>query len=208
MYDLSCAIGPCLVPASAWSPGPGAAIQLAIGRGGSVLYSDEVLLSTMRRTHEDLRAWLLRALAFPRGVVLLTGTSIVPGPEVTLLAGDEVVIAAEGLGTLRNRVRTVGHGLTDVDGSSTGPRRHAVREHGTRRSARRVPVLRRPSADQPAARRCASCSRAPQVSSSVSTVLWSSFAPWNSTASSCSFTVWASASRRSAREASLASIAV
>jgi 2-dehydro-3-deoxy-D-arabinonate dehydratase len=108
VYDLSCAIGPCLVPASGWSPGPDTTIQLAIRRGGSELYADEVTVSTMRRSHEDLCAWLVRAVTFPRGVVLLTGTSIVPGPEVTLLAGDEVVIRADGLGTLHNRVRTVG----------------------------------------------------------------------------------------------------
>jgi 2-dehydro-3-deoxy-D-arabinonate dehydratase len=107
-YDLSCAIGPCLVPASVWSPGPDATIELAIRRGGTELYADEVALSTMRRSHEDLRRWLLRAVTFPRGVVLLTGTSIVPGPEVTLLPGDDVVIRADGLGALRNRVRTVG----------------------------------------------------------------------------------------------------
>jgi 2-dehydro-3-deoxy-D-arabinonate dehydratase len=108
VYDLSCAIGPCLVPASAWSPGPETSIELTIRRGDSVLYADEVALSSMRRTHDDLRDWLVRAVTFPRGVVLLTGTSIVPGPEVTLLAGDDVVIRADGLGELRNRVRTVG----------------------------------------------------------------------------------------------------
>ncbi len=32
----------------------------------------------MVRRLEDLTAWLFRALAFPRGVVLLTGCGIVP----------------------------------------------------------------------------------------------------------------------------------
>ena len=52
--------------------------------------------------------WLFRALEFPAGVVLLTGTPIVPAPEFTLQAGDEVVIAATGLGELRNPVKVVG----------------------------------------------------------------------------------------------------
>jgi 2-dehydro-3-deoxy-D-arabinonate dehydratase len=39
--------------------------------------------------------------------VLLTGTSIVPPPELTLRPGDEVAIAISGLGELRNPVELV-----------------------------------------------------------------------------------------------------
>jgi fumarylacetoacetate (FAA) hydrolase family protein len=41
------------------------------------------------------------------GVVLLTGTAIVPPPDFTLRVGDEVIIATTGLGVLRNVVEAV-----------------------------------------------------------------------------------------------------
>ena len=57
---------------------------------------------------EELLEWLFSALDFPVGVVLLTGTSIVPPPELTLRAGDVVDITVPGVGTLRNPVEEVG----------------------------------------------------------------------------------------------------
>jgi len=51
---------------------------------------------------------LAGALAVPAGAVLLTGTGIVPDPPFTLEAGDDVRIAIEGLGVLRNPVVRVG----------------------------------------------------------------------------------------------------
>jgi 2-keto-4-pentenoate hydratase/2-oxohepta-3-ene-1,7-dioic acid hydratase in catechol pathway len=39
--------------------------------------------------------------------VLLSGTSIVPPPELTLRPGDQVAIAITGLGELRNPVELV-----------------------------------------------------------------------------------------------------
>jgi 2-dehydro-3-deoxy-D-arabinonate dehydratase len=56
---------------------------------------------------DDLMRWLFRALDFPVGVVLLTGTVIVPPPDFTLRVGDEVIIATTGLGELRNAVEVV-----------------------------------------------------------------------------------------------------
>jgi 2-dehydro-3-deoxy-D-arabinonate dehydratase len=57
---------------------------------------------------DDLIDWLFRAQEFPRGVVLLTGTSIVPEAGLTLEPGDEVTVAAAGLGALHNTVERVG----------------------------------------------------------------------------------------------------
>ena len=42
--------------------------------------------------------------SFPDGVILLTGTGIVPPDEFTLEAGDRVKIAIDGIGTLINPV--------------------------------------------------------------------------------------------------------
>jgi 2-dehydro-3-deoxy-D-arabinonate dehydratase len=66
--------------------------------------------ASMARTFEDLASYLGRALALPVGAVLLTGTGIVPDQPFTLRAGDDVRIAIEGLGVLRNPVGQVGIG--------------------------------------------------------------------------------------------------
>jgi 2-dehydro-3-deoxy-D-arabinonate dehydratase len=63
-----------------------------------------VKVADLHRSPTELVAWLFRALEFPVGVVLLTGTAIVPPPDFTLRAGDEVIIATTGLGELRNMV--------------------------------------------------------------------------------------------------------
>ena len=48
--------------------------------------------------------WLDKALDFPAGAVLLTGTSVIPAPEFTLRSGDTVRILITGLGELVNAV--------------------------------------------------------------------------------------------------------
>ena len=54
----------------------------------------------MARQFEDLIDWLGRDNRFPDGVILLTGTGIVPPDEFSLEAGDEVRITIDGVGTL------------------------------------------------------------------------------------------------------------
>jgi 2-dehydro-3-deoxy-D-arabinonate dehydratase len=83
-------------------------IELAIHRDDALLFRDSVPLSAMRRDPDELLAWLFQALEFPVGVVLLTGTSIVPPPELTLAAGDIVDITVIGVGVLANPVEEVG----------------------------------------------------------------------------------------------------
>jgi 2-dehydro-3-deoxy-D-arabinonate dehydratase len=83
-------------------------IGLRVVRSGADVYSDTVHVAGLHRRPEDLVRWLFRALDFPVGVVLLTGTAIVPDPGFTLRAGDEVIIATTGLGELRNVVEVVG----------------------------------------------------------------------------------------------------
>ena len=61
----------------------------------------------IRRRPEDLIDYLGRALHFPDGVVLLSGTGIVPPDDFTLAAGDVVQIQIEGLGNLENSVKVV-----------------------------------------------------------------------------------------------------
>ena len=105
-YDGSCALGPAIVPAS--RAGPPFEIRMTIVRAGDVIYDEATDTGTMARTFDDLTEHLGRALAFPSGAVLMTGTGIVPDPPFTLLPGDEVRIAISGLGTLVNPVVEVG----------------------------------------------------------------------------------------------------
>ena len=58
----------------------------------------------MARTFEDLIEWLGRENEFPEGVLLMTGTGVVPPDEFTLLDGDSVSISITGIGQLTNPV--------------------------------------------------------------------------------------------------------
>jgi 2-dehydro-3-deoxy-D-arabinonate dehydratase len=106
-YESSCAIGPVILPA--WElPDPRElTIELAISRAGRTMFSGEISVGAMRRKLEELVEYLFRALRFPHGVFLLTGTGIVPPDDFTLEAGDEVRISADPIGELVNTVVTV-----------------------------------------------------------------------------------------------------
>jgi 2-dehydro-3-deoxy-D-arabinonate dehydratase len=107
LYAGSCALGPCLVPA-AEAPDPAAMeIALAIERDGAELFGDTCSVADMKRRLPELIDWLWRGQDLPLGAVLLTGTSIVPPPDLTLRPGDQVTIAITGLGQLTNRVELV-----------------------------------------------------------------------------------------------------
>jgi len=108
VYDRSCGIGPCLVPVSLAPPWQQIRIELRIARAGRMLYEDGMSLATMQRTPGELLRWLFAAQSFPHGVALLTGTSLVPPDDFTLRAGDVVTVSAAALGTLENRVITIG----------------------------------------------------------------------------------------------------
>jgi 2-dehydro-3-deoxy-D-arabinonate dehydratase len=109
VYTGSCALGPCIVPVE--SLGCDVAeldIQLVVSRSGDTVYEDLVSLSHMRRRPQELVDWLRRALEFPEGVVLLTGTSIVPPLEFTLAPGDVVRITVPQIGVLESSAELVG----------------------------------------------------------------------------------------------------
>ena len=101
-YDGSCAIGPAIVPASEVEPP--FTIHMTIERDGRTVYGGSTSTGEMRRSFEDLAAYLGRALTFPAGAFLMTGTGLVPDPPFTLEAGDAVRIGIDGLGTLENVV--------------------------------------------------------------------------------------------------------
>ncbi|MFC0527446.1 fumarylacetoacetate hydrolase family protein [Phytohabitans kaempferiae] len=107
VYARSCALGPAIVPA--WEAGPGPfPVSVRVERGGATAWAATTSTDRLARTPEDLVSWLTRALDFPAGVVLLTGTGVVPDRSFTLRDGDVVTIDVAGVGTLRNPVVVVG----------------------------------------------------------------------------------------------------
>ena len=105
VWSGSSALGPALVPA--WEIGDPYAlgIALSIERAGAPAWSGETSMASFVRRFEDLLSWLLREDEFPEGVILSTGTGLVPPESFTLGDGDVVTITVDGLGTLRNPVR-------------------------------------------------------------------------------------------------------
>jgi 2-dehydro-3-deoxy-D-arabinonate dehydratase len=104
VYDACCALGPGIVLADTWAVAQSAAIRLTIRREGRVVFHGDTDLTQMARTFEELIGWLARDNSFPRGVILLTGTGIIPPDDFTLALGDAVEIAIDGLGSLTNTV--------------------------------------------------------------------------------------------------------
>jgi 2-dehydro-3-deoxy-D-arabinonate dehydratase len=107
IYDRSCALGPAIVPSWAVGPGP-FRIGLRVLRAGREAYAGTTSTSEMARGFTDLADWLFRALSFPAGVVLLTGTGVVPGADFTTQPGDTIEITSDALGTLTNPVVAIG----------------------------------------------------------------------------------------------------
>ena len=79
-------------------------IRLEIERDGVTIFEGETSVARMARRFEDLIDWLGRDNRFPTGVILLTGTGIVPPDDFSLEAGDQVRITIDGIGTLSNPV--------------------------------------------------------------------------------------------------------
>jgi 2-dehydro-3-deoxy-D-arabinonate dehydratase len=108
VFHGSCALGPALVPVECAPPFRELVIHMTVSSDDRKIFEDEVRLSSMRRTPEELVDWLFRAMHFPVGFVLLSGTSMVPPAEFTLKYGDTVRISIPGVGTLTNYVGEVG----------------------------------------------------------------------------------------------------
>jgi 2-dehydro-3-deoxy-D-arabinonate dehydratase len=102
VYDASCALGPWITLAPQM-PAPGEiGIRLEIERDGATVFDGKTSVARMARRFDELIDWLGRDNTFPNGVVLLTGTGIVPPDEFSLRAGDRVRITVDGIGTLAN----------------------------------------------------------------------------------------------------------
>jgi 2-dehydro-3-deoxy-D-arabinonate dehydratase len=107
VYSRSCALGPGIVPA--WErPDAPVRIAMQIERDGQVVFEGATSTADMRRSFGELVDWLFRAMDYPAGVVLLTGTGVVPGGDFTLREGDRIVVDVSEVGVLSNPVTVVG----------------------------------------------------------------------------------------------------
>jgi 2-dehydro-3-deoxy-D-arabinonate dehydratase len=104
VYDACCALGPAITLASSMPPVRELTIRLEIVRGGVSVVDASTSVARMARKLEDLIDWLGRDNVFPSGVILLTGTGIVPPDDFSLRAEDLVRISIDGIGVLTNPV--------------------------------------------------------------------------------------------------------
>jgi len=75
-------------------------ISLDIRRSGSTWFEGSANTSAMKRSYQELLTWLFAATDFPDGVVLSTGTCIVPELGHGMIEGDEVIVWVDQLGSL------------------------------------------------------------------------------------------------------------
>lgn len=106
-YDRSCALGPWVALETDEAAIRRWTISIAIERTGTVVFSGSTRVDQIKRRFDELAQWLWRSQRFPHGVVLLTGTGIVPDESFTLAPGDRISIRVDGVGTLVNDVVTV-----------------------------------------------------------------------------------------------------
>jgi 2-dehydro-3-deoxy-D-arabinonate dehydratase len=104
VYDACCALGPAITLVTAMPSRAETTIHLEIQRDSSTIWQGSTSLVRMVREFDELIGWLGRDNRFPDGVILLTGTGIIPPDEFTLELDDLVRIAIDGIGVLINPV--------------------------------------------------------------------------------------------------------
>lgn len=107
VYRASCALGEGMLLSTerSW---PEVSIQIRIIRNHEIAFAGETHTSRIRRSIDELVAYLGRCQSFPEGVILMTGTGVVPPAEFTLVADDRVEIEIEKVGRLVNSVKVIG----------------------------------------------------------------------------------------------------
>lgn len=92
IYDASAALGPGIVLSDAVGVAD-LPIKLVICRDGQSVFDGATSTARMKREPVELCQWLGSELSFPNGVLLMTGTGLVPDESFTLQSGDVVEIA-------------------------------------------------------------------------------------------------------------------
>jgi 2-dehydro-3-deoxy-D-arabinonate dehydratase len=103
LFAAACSLGPAILIPDDWSQPFEIELRL-LGPGGEIVFEAQTSTARMRRSFEELAAWLVRDNPVPAGSVLLTGTGLVPPDEVALAPGQQVEIRIPGIGKLVNPV--------------------------------------------------------------------------------------------------------
>ena len=107
IYVGSTSLGPDITPAWLAPTAAEMTIKAKILRGAATTWEAQTSLGQLNRTLEDLVDYLFRCQDFPHGVILSTGTGIVPPMDISLAAGDIVEIDVAGVGVLSNVVEVI-----------------------------------------------------------------------------------------------------
>ncbi|TCO65192.1 2-dehydro-3-deoxy-D-arabinonate dehydratase [Actinocrispum wychmicini] len=103
VYAGSCAVSAGIVPS--WLvEADDLTIEMVVRRGAEVVFTGSTSTREFHRSPAALVPYLLDWLEFPEGVVLSTGTGIVPDLDFDLAPGDVVEITIESIGRLVNPV--------------------------------------------------------------------------------------------------------
>ncbi len=104
MFVGSCVIAPTLRPAREIIDPTDLTISMTIERNGATIFAGEASTSRLHRRLDELVQYLFASLAFPAGVVLSTGTCLVPDLDAPTVDGDVVHISIDGVGATTNTV--------------------------------------------------------------------------------------------------------
>jgi 2-dehydro-3-deoxy-D-arabinonate dehydratase len=102
VYNRSCALGPAIVLAGADSLRD-LPVRLTITRNNAIAFQGSARTSQMKRKIEELVVYLQSEMTFPAGVLLMTGTCVVPPDDFSVAPGDVVRVSVGEL-TLENAV--------------------------------------------------------------------------------------------------------
>jgi len=104
IYYGSNALGPMIRPIWEIVDHDKLDIYAKIERGGSIIWQAQTSLKSLNRSFDDLIDYLFKCQHFPVGVILSTGTGIVPPLDISLQPDDLVTITVDQIGTLVNKV--------------------------------------------------------------------------------------------------------
>jgi len=113
IYYGSNALGPMIRPIWEIVDHDKLDIYAKIERAGSIVWQAQTSLKSLSRSFDDLTEYLFRCQHFPVGVILSTGTGIVPPLDISLMAGDLVTITVDQIGTLVNKVALTPEDIND-----------------------------------------------------------------------------------------------
>jgi len=119
-YLGACAAGPMIRPSWEISDPYALSIELTISRAGTAEWTGTASTAQLRRRYDELVGYLMFADVHPEGVVLSTGTCLVPPMPFTLDEGHVVRISVSEIGTLENPVVRGLAAIAPALGSSSG----------------------------------------------------------------------------------------